>query len=142
MKKIILLSLLTVLFVSCRTQSNIVRDSSETLITHQCKVAKQGYFLFLKKEGPSFKVLTYYYFINKKTNTVSCRAFPEKIVEANQLENYHWKTSEGFMSSATKIWREKCFNYFSEDFVDISNDEKLTLLDELSKQERPTVPPK
>ena len=112
----------------------------ETLITHHCKIMKHGYFYFLSKHGASFKIQSYHYSINKKTNTVTCTDFYEKIVEPEELPDYYWKTSEDFNRSNKGSWREKYYEYFSENFLSLSNDDKLKIIDELSKRERSSGP--
>lgn len=134
MKKYLILLILTTLFISCHTQSKIINDMPESLVCHHYKILENGYFSFLLKDEVSFRVLRYHYSINKNANTILCSALPEESLDLDSIYDYRWKTSESFKRSHIGTWREQFFNRFSDNFLDLPNDEKLLLFEKLSKQ--------
>ena len=138
MRKILLLSVVALLLLSCRTQKTTFVNhnvaQSETLIRLQpAKIITSAGFDFLSYENGQYQMILYSYIIWKNHDRQHCQIslYPKKhyIIEEDSLIGEGWMTASMF-----KQYRnyQPSFKCFSERFLDLSNDEKIQVLDGMS----------
>ena len=119
--------------------------SNEARIGHFAKVIWHGTFVFLVYEnGEMKKYLTYQYSIDKKNkktivvNRVASILITEKNEAEYERKEKDLKTTKEYNSEIKKQIEDnknlqKIYNEISPRFLNISNDEKIKLLDSLSQ---------
>lgn len=136
--KIFLLSTVALLLPSCRTQKTTFVNhkvaQSETLIRLQpAKIITSAGFDFLSYENGQYQMIRYSYIIWEKHHTQHCQIslYPKKHykIEEDSLIGEGWMTASMF-----KQYRnyQPSFKCLSERFLDLSNDEKIQVLDGMS----------
>jgi hypothetical protein len=117
----------------------------ETKIGHYSKIIWHGTFVFLVYEnGEMKKYLTYQYSIDKKNkktivvNRVASILITEKNEAEYERKEKDLKTTKEYNSEIKKQIEDnknlqKIYNEISPRFLNISNDEKIKLLDSLSQ---------
>lgn len=77
------------------------------------------------------------YSINIKDELISCSKNSEHIYsirdKKDYIESLRFKTAEEFKNSQQSTWRKKYYICFAENFLSMTNDEKIYLLKRLSK---------
>lgn len=110
--------------------ANKVKD--ETLIRVYSKTQENGTIEFLKREGEKCQLLIFSYAVDVKRQTSSCSLRQMKLYEiADNRISEDWMTSSMFQKQK---YYEKCFACFSEHFMEMSNDEKIRVLEEISSK--------
>lgn len=111
-------------FVSAEVAKN------ETLVTIYTKTAESGVIEFLRYEEEKYQLLVYSYRVDVKQNTSQCilRSNVYYKIGDNKLPK-EWLTSS--MLQQRKLY-EKYFNCFTPNFLYLTNDEKIKVLDEIS----------
>lgn len=132
-----ILALVVMLIESCGNLSKIEYVSAEkaeeeTLITIENKKPRQGYIKFLKAEGGRYRLLTYTYRIEEKAGTAHCtlRSDETYSIDSDVIKK-SWMTASTFQELK---YYGRDFRSISERFLDLSNDEKIELLNELSRE--------
>jgi len=110
---------------------------NEVLLANNYKVIQHGYFTFLVFVNEDMvKELVYVYSIDVNENNVTCSKSSEKIYSISgngrYLKNLNFKTTKNFKDTHNNTWREKYYSCFADDFLDITNDKKIDLLNKLS----------
>ena len=126
------------IYLFCMTSclsSSVPKELSlnETLISTHYKLIEHGYLIFLVPlERYQMKEIVYSYSINMKNRSVLCSNGQEKIFniqdKRNYLKDHDFRTAKEFKQTNR---REKYYTCFSEDFLDMTNDEKIDLLNKL-----------
>jgi hypothetical protein len=135
----ILLSCIDLVGCSATTAIDLSNSNHETLIASNYKVIEHGYFTFLVfvKEN-EVKELVYSYSINIKDKKVWCSKSSEKIYNISGTNRYSkditLRTAEEFRDSQVNSWREKYYACFADNFLDMTNDEKMDLFNSLEKK--------
>ncbi len=107
----------------------------EPLFGMQCKIMEYGTIGFLSKNGSKYKLTYFNYSVNLSEKTVSCKEIEEITVEyeSELAHSFSWFTSETLRKREKGTWKEKYFKCFSDEFLDMSNEDKIVLLKSLSK---------
>ncbi len=138
--KVLILAGLALILQSCRTQKTTFVNhnvaQSETLIRLQpAKIITSAGFDFLSYENGQYQMIRYSYIIWKKHHTQHCRIslYPKKHykIEEDSLIGDGWMTASMFNQYRKYQPSFKCF---SEQFLDLSNDEKIQVLDGMSNR--------
>ncbi|MBR5159162.1 MAG: hypothetical protein IKW84_06230 [Bacteroidaceae bacterium] len=134
-KKGFLLVFLSVL--GCKTVSitneNISDD--EIYVSVNSKIPSDGTFLFLlrKEEGIDNRtIVPYSYSIDLDNKKVTCSKGNEFYLDPKVKGTYLWLTSEQFKEDYSDKYNNALFDCISSKFLEISNEEKMNLLDSLS----------
>lgn len=120
-------------FTSCKSVSILDLNRKETLIATQYKTIENGHLIFIVYMNDiQVKEMNFSYSIDIKDKTVSCSKSSEKVYAIRDKEDYlkslRLKTAEGFKKSQQNTWREKYYICFSDNFLSMSNNEKINLL--------------
>jgi hypothetical protein len=140
MKRNLFLILLSCIeLTNCNAESAIDLYKGETLIVSQYKIIKHGYFIFLVFiNDVEVKELVYSYSIDIENKKISCSKSSERIYNIQDKKNYpkslRFETAEEFNRSQINTWREKYYACFANNFLDMTNDEKIDLLNELANK--------
>ena len=128
------LSIALLLFGCYSTQQYVSAEAAdeETLMKILFKIPEHGYIVFLQKDGFSYKEVVYSYSIERKGKKFYCRKNKEKSIIDLNNKSRDWLTAE--MCRMHDYYNLFIFQYISEDFIELSNDEKLKVLEELSRQ--------
>jgi hypothetical protein len=124
---------------SCNAKLTMKISNNETLIKNDSKIMGHGYFTFLVFVSENeVNETIYYYSINIKNKKCSCLKTTERRYNVNEyLKKYdtsRFKTAKEFERSQTHTWREKYYNCFVNNFLEMTNDEKIDLLDSISNK--------
>lgn len=110
-------------------------SDNEVLIASVYKEIENGYIIFLIPIGDEIKEITYSYSIDTLNRKVTCSRLGEKVYSSSErkkcLNSFRFKTADEFNKKQKKSWREKYYKYFADDFLDMTNDKKINLLDEM-----------
>lgn len=110
-------------------------SDNEVLIASVYKEIENGYIIFLIPIGDETKEITYSYSIDTLNRKVTCSRLGEKVYSSSErkkyLNSFRFKTADEFNKKQKKSWREKYYKYFADDFLDMTNDKKINLLDEM-----------
>lgn len=121
---------------SCaNTHSSVDRfyGFQEALIAIQCKMMKHGTISILSGKDSNVRLTVYHYSISLSERTAYCSIMYDVTNPEPELVNsYTWRTDNDLKKREKGTWRETYFRCFSEDFLDLSNEEKKELLDSLS----------
>lgn len=141
MKKKYITLILSILpfFIGCKEKKLYVNANvakQETLISLESKTINYGNLLFLKyidKGKVSF--LVYEYLVDKECQKIDCEKIREVEYDVNdKIIDKPWSTSNQFKEGVRCSSWEKYFTCFSENFLDLTNDEKIKLLDEIASK--------
>ena len=142
MKIVTILLSLTLLLGGCSLSQHSVQtynesvlpDMNETLIALHSKILRSGTLHFLSRNGEVFKKTTFYYYIDIPQKQTFCAKEGERnfSISENDITDIYWCSAELFKQSEKA--NEAYFNCFSMNFLDMSNDEKLKVLEEISKR--------
>jgi hypothetical protein len=137
MKNIVLMMLAYIGLQSCCATSIMEFNSNETLIVNHSKVIQHGFFTFIVFiNDKEVKELVYIYSIDIKNKKVTCSKSSEQIYSVSDknryLRNLDFRTAENFKSTQNNTWREKYYSCFADNFLDMTNDDKIKLLNRLS----------
>lgn len=136
--RVLLICFLSFILIGCYSYNTGVPPEmaqKETLLFYYSKIIWTGDICFLHYEDGVYKKIQYGYRIRLKEKSVSCTKKNEEVIDINSYkdERIVFYTSESFKNHI-KESSLKYYKCFSDDFLDLSNDEKITLLDSLSKQ--------
>ena len=97
------------------------------------KIITSGTLEFLRYEDGCYHLLVYTYRLDKKNNIAYCTFRGEKQYKEDEASNLGgWGTSSEFKQFNKS--NDPYFRYFSEDFLELSNEEKIKVLDKISKR--------
>ncbi|MBO4804882.1 MAG: hypothetical protein J5554_02440 [Paludibacteraceae bacterium] len=140
MKIVAILLSFMLLFGGCLPQRDIetynksvLPNMDETLIALHSKILRSGTLHFLSRNGEVFKKTTFIYHIYIEKRQVSCAKIEERdfIISENDITHISWWTAESYKQSQ-KV-NEDYYNCFAMNFLDMSNDEKIKVLEEIAK---------
>ena len=125
--------LLCCLFCSCLTSRidcyNYDLAQKETLIKLYAKIITNGSIEFLRYENGYYRLSVYTYRLDVKKNTPYCTLCNDTLYKAEDLINIgrgrNWMTSSMFKQVEN---HDPYFRCFSEDFLELSNEEKIKVL--------------
>lgn len=108
---------------------------NEVLIATLYKEIDNGYIIFLTTVGDELKEITYSYSINTLNKKVTCSRLREVVYNNSEwkksMNSFRFNTADEFNKKNKKSWREKYYKCFADDFLDMTNDEKIKLLDKI-----------
>ena len=131
MKKYILIILSCIGLVSCSTTSAIKLSKNETLIEFNCKMPQNGYFTFLVFVNENeVKEIIYSYSIHIKDRKCLCSKTSERVYNINQYCKQ--KDCRRFKTAKEFVFAKQYYTCFADNFLDMTNDEKINLLNEIS----------
>lgn len=111
----------------------------ETLISEiQGKIITNGVISFLRYENDTLRMIRYSCQMQEKTKTAHCQKLESKVwdiphASPNSFSGFY--TSTLFKAHVEKKpVLKKYYNCFSENFLDLTNDEKIKLLDEIASK--------
>ena len=114
-----------------RYKSNSYLAKNETLIRLYAKIITSGTLEFLRYEDGDYHLLTYTYRLDKKNNTAYCTFREDKQHKEDEASSLgRWGTSSGFKQLNKSL--DPYFRCFSEDFLELSNEDKIKVLDKIS----------
>ena len=118
----------------CRyTDYKAVED--EPLIRIYTKNMKSGVIEFIKINENEISLTQFSYYIDNKKKDVTCYKFGNMILSStDERLNGLWMTTEMFIHNEGHKKKEAYWTCFSDDFIDVTNDEKIKILDELSRR--------
>lgn len=127
------------LFYSCIVKNEYVYVSpehveEETLIINQSKIISRGYIYFLRKKEGKYELLSFSYRISLKQHTVDCTLRERKIYDISDgIIPNRWLTADEFRRCKyyNSIF-EEYYNCFIANFLELSNDEKIKVLERIS----------
>lgn len=104
----------------------------ETLIKLWAKIITSGSIEFLSYENGIYKLSEYTYRLNKKNLTLYCSYRGSTLYNADDLirigRGENWMTSSDFRN------HYPYFRCFPEDFLELSNEEKISVLNTISEK--------
>ena len=129
----------------CYNRGGVYSEAAmqETLVSPiMGKILKSGVMSFLLYENNTYRIIKYDCQIDLNRKSVICRKYKDEVIDIKGKERYpEWYTAESFKKYIERSSTyQKYYKCFSEDFLDLSNDEKLKLIDELSKRKRTSEP--
>ena len=103
----------------------------ETLVTVYSKTQKTGTIEFLRYKDGKCQRLIYSYCVDLKQYAACCTLKSKNYyrIDDNRLPK-EWMTSSVFRQQK---YYKKYFGCFAENFLELSNDEKIELLEEIAK---------
>ena len=114
-------------------KSNSYLAKNETLIRLYAKIVTSGTLEFLRYEDGCYHLLVYTYRLDKKNNMAYCTFRGEKQYKEDEDSSLGcWGTSSEFKQFNKS--NNPYFRYFSDDFLELSNEEKIRVLDKISKR--------
>ncbi|WP_294634209.1 hypothetical protein [uncultured Bacteroides sp.] len=134
MKNMYIITLLCISLISCNSPATTTNFlSKETLIKNDSKIMGRGYFTFLVFVNENeINEIVYYYIINNKTKSPSCSKINEKRYNVNEYIKEHnvdrFETAKQFATAG------KYYAYLVDNFLDMTNDEKIVFLNKLSSE--------
>ena len=140
MKIVAILLSFMLLFGGCLPQRDIdaynksvLPNMDETLIALESKILRSGTLFFLSRDGDAFKKTTFTYYIDIKKKQAFCTKREEKNfnISEDDITHISWWTAESYKQSQ-KV-NEDYYNCFAMNFLDMSNDEKIKVLEEIAK---------
>ena len=143
MKIVAILLSFMLLFGGCLPQRDIdaynksvLPNMDETLIALYSKIIRSGTLVFLSRDGEVFKKTTFTYYIDIKKKQAFCTKWEEKNfnISEDDITHISWSTAESFKQFVKSC--EDYFNCFAMNFLDMSNDEKIKVLEEIAKRPR------
>lgn len=133
--RFLLFFLFHVIIMNNTVMSALRISDNEVLIASVYKEIENGYIIFLIPIGDETKEITYSYSIDTLNRKVTCSRLGEKVYSSSErkkyLNSFRFKTADEFNKKQKKSWREKYYKYFADDFLDMTNDKKINLLDEM-----------
>ena len=134
MKKYILIILSCIGLVSCSTTSAIKFSKNETLIKVNYKMPQNGYFTFLVfvNENEVKEIIYSYSIHNIKDRKCWCSKVSERVYNLN--EYCKQKDCRGFKTAKEFVLGKQYYACFADNFLDMTNDEKINLLNEISNK--------
>ena len=107
----------------------------ETLVKVYAKIITSGSIEFLRYENGYYRLSVYSYRLDMKNKTPYCTLRKDTLYKADDLFNIcregNWMTSSIFKQYGNY---DPYFRCFSEDFLELSNDKKIEVLNEISKR--------
>ena len=104
----------------------------ETLIKLYAKIITNGAIEFLRYENGHYRLSVYTYRLDTTKSTPYCTLRSDTLYKKDDLINIgrgrNWMTSSMFKQVED---HEPYFRCFSEDFLELSNDEKMKVLNEI-----------
>ena len=116
-------------------KSNSYLAKNEMLVRLEAKIITSGTLEFLRYEDGEYHLRVYTYRLDKKNNTAYCTFRGEKQYKEDEeasLDRY-WMTSSEFEQFNKSL--DPYFGCFSKDFLELSNEEKIKVLDKISKRQ-------
>ena len=96
-----------------------------------------GYIIFLQKNNDSYKELTFSYAYDRRKNKFCCHKHEEEdVITIDDRSKEGWFNAD--MCREGRIYSAKfhvIFRYISEDFINLSNDEKIIVLEKLAEKD-------
>lgn len=137
--KTLLIVVIMFFFPRCQTSSHISYMTSdyakeETLILLYSKIIDRGSFYFLSDNGTTCRLTVYSYHFDKKTKKTSYSKIrvEDYNFEDSCVKNLSWLNADLFK---TQFLNNEYFKQiFPPNFLDLSNDEKMSLFENLSRQ--------
>ena len=108
----------------------------ETLIFIYSKIITHGHMEFLKYNDGNYQLIGYSYSIDIRNNKAHCSLrYKEPFDTANLINTKkHWMTSSQLHKPKNVDSYFKCF---SDDFLEVSNDRRIEILDSLCAKSNP-----
>ena len=137
MKNFLFIFFASFLLISCNSTSKLIELSNkgETLInSYYKKSITNGYFVFLVFENEmEVRELQFSYYIRTKSNRVTIHTTRDTLYNIRDYKKKFdlFATGEKFKKRQVNTWREKYYKYFAEDFLDMTNNEKIDLLNRI-----------
>ena len=107
----------------------------EPLIKLYAKIITNGTIEFLRYENGDYRLSVYTYRLDMRKSTPYCTLRSDTLYKKEDLINIgrgnNWMTSSMFRQVEN---HEPYFRCFSEDFLELSNDEKIEVMNNLSKR--------
>ena len=114
-------------------KSNSYLAKNEMLVRLEAKIITSGTIEFLRYEDGEYHLRVYTYRLDKKNNTAYCTFRGEKQYKEDEASSLGcWGTSSEFKQFNKSL--DPYFGCFSKDFLELSNEEKVKVLDEISKR--------
>lgn len=141
MRQVMYILLLFFLSINCASTAKTKYYGNETLICVNYKMPQSGFFRFLVFINENeMMLIDYVYSVNNNYKNATCSKMSEKkfnISEKNKyLSNLNFKTANEFKQELHNSLLEKYFKYFSENFLDMNNDEKIELLNKIERESK------
>lgn len=109
--------------------------AEEPLFCIYNKTNERGTFTFIINDDNQIRQTSFTYSIYVDGKTVACHKSEDIILNSqDERLNGHWLTAAMFKGNEKGTRREAYWNCFSDDFLDMSNAEKMKLLEDLSKR--------
>ena len=133
MNKYILIILSCIGLVSCSTTSAIKFSNNETLIRVNYKMPQNGYFTFLVLVNENeVKEIIYSYSVHVKNRKCWCSKTSERVYNINEYCKQN--DCSGFKTAKEFVLGKQYYICFADNFLDMTNDEKIDLLNEISNK--------
>ncbi len=137
--KVLILAGLALILQSCKTSKvtweNYDVAQSETLISLYSKIATSGTIEFLRYDNGYYQLSVYTYQLDIKSHKSFCTFRGETQYTADELikigRSKNWMKSSVFKQGEN---HDPYFKCFSEDFLELSNDDKIKVLDGMSNR--------
>ncbi len=120
--------------ISC-SKGTLVTNQQQavSLIQLRCKIIDHGYLSFIISQNDKISHIVYSYSINKKENKAYVSLNKKSVLSNEDLKSFNnHKTSLEWAKAQKDSYREKYFKVFHDNFLDMSNEEKILLLDSLT----------
>lgn len=117
-----------------KSVSNSYLAKNEMLVKLYAKIITSGTLEFLRYEDGKYYLSVCTYRLDKKNNIAYCTFRGEKQYKEDEeasLDRY-WMTSAEFNQFHKSL--DSYFRCFSDDFLELSNEEKIRVLDKISKR--------
>ena len=116
-----------------KSVSNSYLAKNEMLVKLYAKIITSGTLEFLRYEDGKYYLSVYTYRLDKKNNIAYCTFRGEKQYKEDEASNLGgWGTSSEFKQFNKS--NDPYFRCFSDDFLELSNEEKIKVLDKISKR--------
>jgi hypothetical protein len=139
--KVLILAGLALVLQSCNTPKvtweNYDVAQSETLISLYSKIVTSGTIEFLRYDNGYYQLSVYAYRLDMKNHKSFCTFYGKTQYTADELikigRSKNWMKSSVFKQGENL---DPYFRCFSEDFLELSNDEKIKVLNRISDREQ------
>jgi hypothetical protein len=114
-------------------------EDNESIIVIKCfhKVINQGYFSFAQIEKEKIILINYSYSIDLKNKKKYVFLTKRDTLDRKYIRNFKtYKTEKEWAKEHLDTYRERYFKIFDVNFLNMSNREKLLLMDKLNALNR------
>ena len=120
--------------------NNYEKAQKETLIKLYAKIIWNGSLYFLSNKNGNYEMSVYTYRLDKKNKTAYCTFWEKRTLTAEDIINNNLNNiPQNYWMTASEFQKQKnleVFNYFSDDFLELSNDDKINVLNNISKRNK------